>query len=97
MRNATVALTLGAAIFVGIGCRDGGSGRKGRPASGSAELENCASPSVGSRYSVCGSVATSQFDTQTVNGRSLAGWLDKTPEITGARFTLKGGSFNVYR
>jgi len=96
MSNATVALAMSAAIFFGVGCGDGGGARKGAPGV-SAELANCASPAVGSRYSLCGSVASSALEGQSVNGRRLSGALDKTPEISGQRFTLKGGSFNVYR
>jgi hypothetical protein len=57
----------------------------------------CPAPAQGSRFALCGALASSQPGGVTANGRRLLGSLESTPAVSGEQFTVKGATLNAIR
>lgn len=72
-----------------------GTNPDGTPDAPATAASTCPQPAQGARFSLCGTIASARPQGTTESGRSLSGSLDSMPQLTGTRFTVKGGTLNA--
>ena len=94
MRYSWVAVAA-IASFSLFGCsrRSHSGGEEATPAQARCKT----TPAQGSRFSLCGTLSTSNFGGTTESGRELLGSLEAAPRLEGKKFVVQRSTFNAFR